>query len=454
MRAAVTARTVYVCGHCDAQYPKWVGRCSECGFWGTVEAVAAPPRTAKSAPAEAPAPTVDLTRSESPGQRLATGVGEVDRALAGGFVPGASVLLGGEPGVGKSTLALQLARRFAKNGQKTLYVAGEESLDQVALRLKRLGGPLPALRFLGETDAATIAATLRHERPVFSVVDSIQTLRDPETRGAAGTPAQVRASAGRVAAAGREVGAAVVLVGQVTKSGAFAGPKAFEHAVDVVLMLEGDPTHALRLLSATKNRFGGTDEVGVFDLKESGFVPVPDPSRVLTEHRSRGAGSIVAPVSAGSRVFLVELQALTVPAGLSAPKRTTSGYDPKRLAVLLAVLERRAGIRVGAHDVYVNVAGGVRVEEPAADLAVCLAVASARLDRPVPPDLTAVGEVGLSGEVRSVSRVEARIAEARRLGFTQSVIPRPRGRTPSGGIAVRTLPEALSAAGLTASSHN
>jgi DNA repair protein RadA/Sms len=417
-----------------------------------VQAGSEPARPAREAETGGkPAATVDLSQVGSPGPRLPTGVGEVDRALSGGFVSGATVLLGGEPGVGKSTLALQLARRFAKMNRKALYVAGEESLDQVALRLKRLGGPLPNLRFLAETDAATVAATLASERPAFAVVDSVQTLKDPEVRGAAGTPAQVRASAGRIAATARATGIPVLLVGQVTKTGAFAGPKAFEHAVDVVLMLEGDPTHALRVLTAAKNRFGSTDEVGVFDLKESGFVPVPDPSKVLTEHRSRGAGSVVTPVTAGSRVFLVELQALTVPAALGAPKRTASGFDAKRLAVLLAVLERRAGIRCAAHDVYVNAAGGVRVDDPAADLAVCLAVASARLDRLLPPNLTAVGEVGLSGEVRAVARLEGRLKEARRLGFVRALTPKTRGRLPNGVTPVRTVAEALAAAGLATS---
>jgi DNA repair protein RadA/Sms len=443
--------TVYTCANCDAQYPKWVGRCSECGQWGTVHAEAAPvPAHSKSkTPSVAPGATVDLTECAPSAPRRATGVSEVDRALDGGFVPGSTVLLGGEPGVGKSTLALQLARRFAKNGQSTLYVAGEESLDQVGLRLARLGGPLPALRFLGETDAAIVAATIAHEHPAFVVVDSIQTLRDPEVKAAAGTPAQVRASAGRVAAAARSSGCPALLVGQVVKSGAFAGPKAFEHAVDVVLMLEGDPTHAFRLLTATKNRFGGTEEVGVFDLTASGFVPIPDPSRVLLANRTAAAGSIVAPVAGGSRVFLVEIQALTHPAGMGAPKRTTSGFEAPRLSVLLAVLERRAGIATAAHDVYINVAGGFRVVDPAADLAVCLAVASARLDVALPADLTAVGEVGLGGEVRPVSRVAARLKEAKRLGLTRALVPKSeRLAGASGAIRVATVLEALSAAGL------
>lgn len=441
---------VYVCANCDAQYPKWVGRCNECGQWGTVseQGVAAPPsaRTKRTSSA-APAKPVSLTSNSAPADRLATGVEEVDRVLAGGFVRGSTVLLGGEPGIGKSTLALQLARRFAKTDRPTIYIAGEESLEQVGVRLERLGGSLPELKFLTETDAAVVAATLEHAKPAFAVVDSIQTLRDPELSAAAGTPNQVRASAGRIAAAVRASGTTALLVGQVTKTGAFAGPKAFEHAVDVVLMLEGDPTHAFRVLTASKNRFGGTEAVGVFDLKASGFVAIPDPSKVLTEHRSRAPGSVVVPVAVGARVILVEVQALTNPAGFGAPKRTTSGFDGQRLQVLLAVLERRAGVKVAAHDVYVNIAGGFRITDPGADLGVCLAVASARQDRPLPPEVTAMGEVGLGGEVRAVSRPDARRSEAKRLGFTRVLAPGGRHTT---GTAVATLAEALAAAGLLA----
>jgi DNA repair protein RadA/Sms len=355
--------------------------------------------------------------------RLETGIAELDRVLGGGLVPGSVVLLAGEPGVGKSTLALQLAAGLP-SGRPVLYVAGEESPEQIRLRADRLPRLPEALVVLAETRVEALAAPWREAQPQLVLVDSVQTLRSERVESAPGSVAQVRECAALLAATAKAHGAALVLVGHVTKEGAIAGPRVLEHLVDVVLQLEGDRFHAFRLLRAHKNRFGSTQEVGVFQMGEAGLDAVANPSELfLAERRGGAPGSCIVPLLEGSRPMLVEIQALVAPAGYGTARRTAIGVDDARLALLLAVLDRRAGVDLLNTDVYASAVGGVRIREPGADLALALALASSRLDIPLPADAAACGEVGLGGEVRRVARLDARVAEATRLGFRRLLVP-------------------------------
>jgi DNA repair protein RadA/Sms len=373
--------------------------------------------------------------------RLGAGIAELDRVLGGGLVPGSVVLIGGEPGIGKSTLLLQAAAGVAGAGATShvLYATGEESAAQVRLRAGRLGlldGPAAErIRVVAESDIGRVAELARAERPVLLVVDSIQTATVPVLDGAAGSVGQVRESALRLMELAKGEGIAVVLVGHVTKDGALAGPKTLEHLVDAVLELAGERYAALRLVRATKNRFGSTDEVGVFEMGERGLDEVADPARAfLVEHDAPAPGSVVAPVLEGTRALLVEVQGLVAPAGYGTPMRKANGVDPNRLALLVAVLGRRAGISLGSHDVHANLAGGLAVAEPGLDLPLALAIASSFRDRPIVPGTVAVGEVGLLGELRVVAGVERRLREAARLGFRRAIVPRSRApRTTAGG---------------------
>jgi DNA repair protein RadA/Sms len=354
--------------------------------------------------------------------RLETGIQELDRVLGGGVVPGSVVLLGGEPGIGKSTLALQLAAQVQKHGP-VLYVCGEESPGQVKLRAARLGVP-EEMHVLAATQVEALAGPWQQLEPALVLVDSIQTVHTDRVASAPGSVAQVRESAALLAATAKRTGAALVLVGHVTKEGTLAGPRVLEHLVDVVLTFEGERGHAFRLLRAVKNRFGATHEVGVFSMTESGLAGVENPSELfLAERRPGTPGSCIVPVLEGSRPMLVEIQALVAPAGYGTARRTCLGIDDARVALLLAVLERRSALDLLAHDVYVNVAGGVRILEPASDLAVALSLASSRLDLPLPRDVAACGEIGLGGEVRRVARIDARLREAQRLGFRRVLLP-------------------------------
>jgi DNA repair protein RadA/Sms len=419
------ARTVFACTECGAQQPKWMGRCPECGSWSTLveERVG---EAGSGAPAAAPAAgakPIRLAEVDAAGApRIPTGLAEVDRVLGGGFVPGSVVLLAGEPGVGKSTLALQIAAGLAPRA--VLYVSGEESPEQLRLRADRLPALPAGLAVLAETSADALLAPLRELAPELVVVDSIQTLRSPQVESAPGSVAQVRECAALLAAEAKRTGAVLVLVGHVTKEGAIAGPRVLEHLVDVVLHFEGERSHAFRLLRARKNRFGSTQEVGVFDMRDAGLEAVCNPSeRFLAERRSGAPGSCVAPIVEGTRPLLVEIQALVAPAGYGTARRTPIGVEDARLSLLLAVLDRRAGIDLLSRDVYVNAVGGVRISEPGADLAIALAVASSRLDLPLPADAAACGEVGLLGEVRRVARTDLRVREAARLGFGRVLVP-------------------------------
>ncbi|CAG0951513.1 DNA repair protein RadA [Myxococcaceae bacterium] len=422
-------RSVHACTECGAQSPRWLGRCPSCGGWNTlVEEPVGGAGESAEAILEAPRGAVqairlgDVRSEETP--RFSSGISELDRVLGGGIVPGAVLLLGGEPGVGKSTLALQLAAEACAAGRTVLYVCGEESPEQVRLRAERLPGDPAEVRVVAETRVEALGAVWRETRPELVIVDSIQTMRTDRVESAPGSVSQVRECAALLAAAAKTGNTAVVLVGHVTKEGAIAGPRVLEHLVDVVLTFEGDRSHAVRALRATKNRFGSTQEVGVFAMTGSGLEGVENPSELfLAERRPGVPGSCIVPFLEGTRPMLLEVQALVAPAGYATARRTCLGIDDGRVALLLAVLERRAGIDLVSRDVYVNVTGGVRVAEPGADLGVALALASSRLDVPLPDDVAACGEIGLGGEVRRVGRIDLRVREAARLGFRRILLP-------------------------------
>lgn len=431
----------YVCQSCGASVLRWEGQCRSCGAWNTlVETVVRDPgprarRAVSATSADAPVPVslAGLVDADVPRQSL--GLAELDRVLGGGLVPGSLVLVGGEPGIGKSTLLLQaaagLARAVAPSGGHVLYATGEESSGQLRLRARRLGlleGPAgEAVRVVAESEIGRLVEVALATRPSLLIVDSIQTMTVDELEGPAGSVGQVRECALRLMELAKGEGIAVVLVGHVTKDGTLAGPKTLEHLVDAVLALEGERYGALRLLRATKNRFGSTEEVGVFEMGELGLAELADPARAfLVEHPEPAPGSAVGVTLEGTRPLLVEVQALVAPGGYGMPRRTASGVDPNRLALLLAVLGRRAGVGLGSHDVYANLAGGLAVDEPALDLPLALALASSLRDRPVIPGTVAVGEVGLLGELRPVAGLERRLREAARLAFERAIVPAAR----------------------------
>lgn len=416
-----------VCRECGFTSAKWFGRCPDCSSWEVGEPPAAP----------GGAEVVTLAAARPPAARIVSGIGEADRVLGGGLVPGALVLLAGEPGIGKSTLVLQLLGALAAGGRKVLLVSGEESLAQVAARAARLGLDPGGVRALTATALPDIAQAFAAERPEVVVVDSVQTLADPATEGAPGAPLQVRACAGALGRLAKAGGAAVVLVGHVTKDGSVAGPKALEHVVDVVLLLEGERSGSLRLVRALKNRFGSCEETGVFAMSSSGLTPVPDPSALLLADRNPEApGTVVFAGLEGNRPVLVELQALVAKACNPAQaRRVALGVDGRRLVLLLAVMARRAGLQLGELDVFVAAVGGLAVREPAADLPLVLALVSALANVALPSDLVAFGEVGLTGEVRRVPGIERRLAEAARHGFARALVP-PGSYEAPGGIEV------------------
>ena len=460
------AESRFVCQACGASYLRWEGQCRTCESWNTlVETIVRVPTKAEETrrhgrgaarPALAAPGAVPLANVEAPAvPRTPTGLAELDRVLGGGIVAGSLVLVGGEPGVGKSTLLLQVAAGIAGSAGRVLYATGEESAAQVKLRASRLGllgGPVgEAIEILATGEVGTVGEHARATRPALVVVDSIQTMTVDELDGPAGSVGQVRESALRLMELAKGEGIAVILVGHVTKDGSIAGPKTLEHLVDAVLELGGERSGVLRVLRSTKNRFGSTDEIGVLELGESGLTEVDDPGRAfLVDHEREAAGSIVAATLEGSRPLLVEVQALVAQAGYGTPARRVSGIDPNRLALLLAVLGRRAGISLGGHDVYANLAGGLAVSEPGLDLPVALALASSLRDRPIDPALVAVGEVGLLGELRVVGGLERRLREAARLGFKRAVVPAGRGRPPTVAgleiVAAGSLREAVRAA--------
>jgi DNA repair protein RadA/Sms len=425
----VKTKTEYVCRSCGARSVRWSGRCGTCGEWDGLEQTTSTPAAvdvpSRLPPAELPRP-IPLTEIRADDRpRVDTGLGEIDRVLGGGLVPGSAILLGGPPGIGKSTLLLQVCGQLARAGRRALYVTGEESVLQVGLRAGRLDLRSPDLLLLTETDLRRILTCAEETAPDVLVLDSIQMIHEPGMPAAPGSVSQVRECAAALVLHAKRSGTPVILVGHVTKDGAIAGPKLLEHMVDTVLSLEGDGTHGCRLLRGTKNRFGPTDEIGLFEMGEAGLREVEDPSSLfLTGEREEAPGSTVFPSLEGSRVLLVEVQALVADSGGGSPARRVTGFDGNRLALILAVLERQAGLAFARFDVFVNVVGGVRLVEPAADLAVALALASAKAGRPFPRDAVALGEIGLQGEIRAVPRAAARLAEARRLGFPAAVLPR------------------------------
>ena len=443
-------RLEFRCDECGAAAPQWSGKCPSCGEWNTLRESATPVGVAaRVAPIEAAVPIVDVDMAEW--KARPTGIGELDRVLSGGLVPGSVTLLGGEPGVGKSTLLTQVAATMANAGGRVLYVSAEESSQQVRLRAERLDALAPTMWLAAETDLANIVSHLDAVRPDVVVVDSIQAVHDPDIGSAPGSIVQVRECANRFVREAKDRGVAVVLVGHVTKDGALAGPRVLEHVVDTVLSFEGEHHHALRLVRAAKHRFGSTDEVGLFEMAPSGLVAVPDASALFLADRRAGVpGSTVVPALDGRRPLLVEVQALTIATNAPMARRSAQGLDAGRLAFLLAVLERHASLAIGKNDVFALAVGGARVIEPGADLAIALAVASSLVNVALPDDFVACAEVGLGGELRQVSQTPRRLAEAARLGFKRVLLPHSAPEPPCGltGVRASTISDAITLAGL------
>lgn len=424
------ARTQYVCQNCGAAYPKWSGRCENCGEWNTLVEQAAP-SSGKSAVAKSAQSgrvltpqTMQSIVAEDAISRMQTGYGDLDDVLGGGILPGGVMLMAGQPGIGKSTLLLQVASNVAK-AQPVLYASGEESASQVKLRAQRLGAnSSEQLHFVASTSADDIAATIRSGAYKMVVIDSIQTLSLDEITSAPGTVSQITNSSNVIIRAAKEAGAAVVLVGHVTKEGSIAGPKVLEHLVDVVLQFEGDRYGGFKVVRAVKNRYGSTSEAAIFEMYEQGLRIVDNPSAALLAERQNADGSVVMATLEGTRPLLVEIQALVNPTSFGYPKRTASGFDLNRLNLLIAVLERRTKLNLSDKDIYINVVGGLRLNDPAADLAICMAIASAAAGKRLDDKLVVFGEVGLGGEIRSVHSGDRRVAEAKKLGFTQAIAPK------------------------------
>jgi DNA repair protein RadA/Sms len=416
-------KTVYTCQQCGLQSPKWLGKCPDCNQWNSLVEEQQPVARGRGgvAPVARPQRLAEVAATEE--DRLRCGIAELDRVLGGGVVPGSFILIGGDPGIGKSTLLLQATDRLALSGL-VLYVTAEESARQVKLRGERLGVSAARLYLLAETSLEAIFERVRELKPDFLVVDSIQTIFTGALESAPGSVSQVRECAGRLMHLAKGEGIPTFIVGHVTKDGAIAGPRVLEHMVDTVLYFEGDPGHPYRILRAVKNRFGSTNEIGVFEMKEAGLAEVTNPSELFLAERPEGAaGSAVVPSLEGSRPILVELQALVSGASFGTPRRTTMGIDHGRVSLLVAVLEKKVGLSLLAQDIFLNVAGGVRLDEPAVDLGVVAALASSHLNKPIPPRTLLFGEVGLTGEVRAVSRPELRVKEAARLGFDRCFLP-------------------------------
>jgi DNA repair protein RadA/Sms len=433
----------FACSECGQSTGRWLGRCPGCGSFGTlVEESVAPTR----ASAVAPRPLLRLVDVEvEEAKRMPTGVSELDRVLGGGLVPASLVLVGGEPGVGKSTLLLMALAAMSRE-HRALLVTGEESAAQVKLRAARLGGA-ERVEILADTDLDAICATLEAERPAVCVIDSVQTLYSADIGSAPGSVAQVREASARLLRVAKEAGVALFLVGHVTKDGAVAGPRVLEHLVDCVLQFEGDRYHAHRVLRAAKNRFGSTNELGVFEMTGTGLVGVPDPSQLFGAAREEEIGSAVACALEGTRPLLLEIQALVAPTDLAMPRRVGTGVDPKRLAMIVAVLSRHGGVALGQADVFVNVAGGLRIDEPGADLAVALAIASAAKGTPVPAGTAAFGEIGLTGRLRPAAQAERRLEECGKLGLATVIVPATtKGRRGLETKGVETLKQAIGAA--------
>ena len=448
------ALTSYVCQSCGASFPKWAGRCEACGEWNTlIEEASGPPVGGRPMAGKPLArggtrhklEFFELRGVSEPAPRRSTGIVELDRVTGGGLVAGSALLIGGDPGIGKSTLLIQATARLALEGARCAYISGEESIDQVRMRAARLGISDAPIELATATSLRDIAGALEAGRgPDVAVIDSIQTIYSDALDSAPGTVAQVRACAQELIRLAKKRGFALLIVGHVTKEGLIAGPRVLEHMVDTVLYFEGERGHQFRILRAVKNRFGATDEIGVFEMTDAGLREVPNPSALfLSERRGDVSGAAVFAGMEGTRPVLVELQALVAPSALGTPRRAVVGWDGQRLAMIMAVLDARCGFTIAGNDVYLNVAGGLRVGEPAADLAVAAALVSAVTGVPVPHDAVVFGEVGLAGEVRQVGQTVARLKEALRLGFEQALLPARRkggSRKASGdGLALREI---------------
>ncbi len=457
--ASSKQKTVYVCSECGYESPKWYGKCPDCGEWNTlVEEIRAPePVSARRAPVSAvPMQAVRLSNirevDTSEEERYHTGLAELDRVLGGGLVKGSLVLLGGDPGIGKSTMLLQICESLGKE-YSILYISGEESVRQIKLRADRLGVHCANLYVVSETNVDVITATIEQSHPDIVMIDSIQTMNLPQLSSSPGSVSQVRECTSRLLSVAKSLDIPTILVGHVNKDGAIAGPKVLEHIVDAVLHFEGDRQMAYRILRAVKNRYGSTNEIGVFEMQDTGLREVENPSMMLLEGRpSHVSGTCVACVMEGTRPILAEVQALVTKTNFAAPRRVATGFDFNRMALLIAVLEKRLGYFFGTSDVYINVIGGLRIDEPAADLSVALSLVSGLKDQAIDDGVIAFGELGLAGEIRSVSSVELRIAEAAKLGFTRCIVPKQSlksiknlDRYPIEVIPVRSIYEAVAA---------
>ncbi len=420
-------KTIYTCSKCDAQFPKWQGRCPECGAWGTIkESVPTKSRENKKTKIDFDKKNlIDFNTIKSENfSRIKTNIQELDQIFGGGLVQGSINLIGGEPGIGKSTLVLQILKNLEKLNQPLLYISGEESAGQIKLRLDRLNYKPKNLKFLNETKVEEIQAAIESLKPAVAIIDSIQTIYSSEIDSEPGNVSQIRACTVKLLETAKKNNTAVIITGHVTKDGSVAGPKTLEHLVDVVLYLEGDPLHGYRLLKSSKNRFGSTNEIGLFAMTGQGLIEVKDPTKAfLSENQEIVPGSVTSCFMEGTRAFMVEVQALVTPTIFGYPQRKTSGYDLNRLQMISAVLFKRAKVNLNNQDIHLNIVGGLKVTEPAIDLAVALAIISALKNKPVNRETLVIGEVGLGGEVRSVINLKKRIQEAKKLGFKQIIVP-------------------------------
>lgn len=437
--------TLYACTNCGAQSPKWTGRCLECGKWGTLTEEAAPSAGAgkQAAPAGRAQEPVSLAgAAQETVRRLATGIGEFDRVLGGGIVPGSLVLIGGEPGIGKSTLMLQVAAGVAA---VPLYISGEESAAQIKNRAERLGVAGAKLRFLAATDNDAIIATLIKEKPGVAIIDSVQMLATGLVPSEAGSVAQIRACTAQLVETAKRHGIAIIITGHITKEGTLAGPKTLEHLVDTVIYLEQQAQSDFRILRTVKNRFGSTNEVGLFEMTGRGFVEISNPGGVFLDTAHHTSGTAIGSVMEGTRPFLVELQALATKTSFGYPQRKSAGFDLNRLQILLAVLAKRANVNLATHDVHINVVGGLRVTETSLDAALVAAIISSLYDAVIPKDTLVIGEIGLGGEIRTVHKLEARLKEAAKLGFTTALVPGGSKATIKGlkAVEMKTVGEAV-----------
>lgn len=435
---------IFTCSACGASHSKWSGRCEACGEWNTIVEEAplssGPKGKGLGSKRGTSVPLLDLATDEAPPPRASCGMEELNRVLGGGLVPGSATLVGGDPGIGKSTLLLQATAKFADTGLSCVYISGEEASAQVRMRAKRLGLGDAPVKLAAETNLRNILTTLDKERPDLAVIDSVQTMWSDAVEAAPGSVSQVRAASHELVTFAKRSGTAVILVGHVTKEGQIAGPRVVEHMVDTVLYFEGERGHQFRILRAVKNRFGPADEIGVFEMTGEGLAEVTNPSALFLSDREKPApGSVVFAGIEGTRPVLVEFQALVAPTPQANPRRTVVGWDSSRLAMILAVLEARCGIPFTGLDVYLNVAGGMRVTEPAADLAVAAALLSAREDTTLPPGMVVFGEISLSGALRPASQTENRLKEAQKLGFTEAALPSGTKRAAEQGVKVQQI---------------